>query len=385
MLKAAAACARARGLTLSLCLASAVTLAATGPGCSTTDPTPTDDAGLDSGAADAHSETADGADAADPCAADNGDGAPLLLECTGLYRSPSDRTLSDGVRAYTPGVVFWSDGAEKHRWVSLPPGTTIDTTLADEWQFPQGTKFWKEFRVAGRTAETRFMWKNDPKRWTFAVYRWNDAGTSATSIPYGERDVYGTTYEIAATSQCEDCHAGRRDRVLGFEEFALGLETANGVTLDMLATEGALSVRPPVTKFALPNDGSGKAAPALAFMHMNCGTSCHNANSRANANFTGLFMRLHAADVRSGDGGSLSVESTDTWKTAVGAAIKMKGYETSDWKRVSPSEPEKSLIVYLAEHRGENGAVDQMPPVGTHTPDVEGVAALKAWVSSLPK
>ncbi|MFO0676045.1 MAG: hypothetical protein U0169_05895 [Polyangiaceae bacterium] len=361
-------------------------------GCSKSDTEPGSDGGADGDGQVSVDGGGSEVSTTDPCAKDNGEGAPELLECTGLFASTTDRALGPRVRAYTPGVTFWSDGAEKFRWVALPEGTTIDATLADEWQFPEGTKFWKEFRVGGKKVETRFMWKNDPKRWTFAVYRWNDAETSAVSIPYGERNVNGTTYEIAATAQCEDCHGGRRDRVLGFEEFALGLSTAKGVTMKMLVDENLVSPKPPTTSWSLPEDATGKAAPALAFLHMNCGTSCHNENGRANASFTKLYMKLRAEAVRAGDAGVndagigvLDVRATDVWTTALGATIQMKGYETSDWKRITAGDPDKSLVVHLAEHRGDNGAADQMPPVGTHQPDVAGVAALKAWIAALPK
>ena len=53
-----------------------------------------------------------------------------------------------------PTEALWSDGAVKRRFIYLPPGTTIDTTNMDEWVFPVGTKFWKEFSVDGRKLRT---------------------------------------------------------------------------------------------------------------------------------------------------------------------------------------------------------------------------------------
>ena len=37
------------------------------------------------------------------------------------------------------------DRAAKRRWIQLPEGATIDTSDMDYWQFPVGTKLWKEF------------------------------------------------------------------------------------------------------------------------------------------------------------------------------------------------------------------------------------------------
>src|SRR5205809_29033 len=81
-------------------------------------------------------------------------GLPDNIYCTGLYKSLK-KDLSDGVMPYTPGAVLWSDGAEKHRFLFLPPGAQIDTTDLDSWKFPVDTKAWKEFRVDGKLIETR--------------------------------------------------------------------------------------------------------------------------------------------------------------------------------------------------------------------------------------
>ena len=51
------------------------------------------------------------------------------------------------------------DGAELGRYLLLPRGTTIDTSVMDQWVFPVGTKSWIEFRVGGKLVETRFLWK----------------------------------------------------------------------------------------------------------------------------------------------------------------------------------------------------------------------------------
>src|SRR5262249_19805687 len=72
------------------------------------------------------------------------------LECSGLYKSIADKTLAEGVKAYKPANEFWSDGAEKARFVFIPAGQKIDITDWDEWQFPVGTKFWKEFKLGGK-------------------------------------------------------------------------------------------------------------------------------------------------------------------------------------------------------------------------------------------
>src|SRR5688572_33459749 len=82
---------------------------------------------------------------------------PSTLGATGLYLNGSIEELGPGVQGFTPQYPLWSDGATKRRWISLPPGTAIDASRPAAWDFPRGTKFWKEFSVEGRRIETRLI------------------------------------------------------------------------------------------------------------------------------------------------------------------------------------------------------------------------------------
>ena len=74
------------------------------------------------------------------------DGLPRDLACAGLYKDVEDKDLADGMREFTPAVPLWSDGAEKARWIYLPPGTRIDNSqperldLSDRYQVLQGVQ-----------------------------------------------------------------------------------------------------------------------------------------------------------------------------------------------------------------------------------------------------
>src|SRR5690606_11039614 len=73
------------------------------------------------------------------CSIPDGAVLPGELRCTGLYSDWEARTLRCGVTAYAPGYELWSDGAEKQRYVWLPPGATIDVSDPDDWDYPVGT------------------------------------------------------------------------------------------------------------------------------------------------------------------------------------------------------------------------------------------------------
>ena len=75
------------------------------------------------------------------------DGGPATCEGPpGLYVGGGDCTeLAEGVRPFHPRYPLWSDDADKERFIYLPPGTQIDTTLPDRWEFPMGTRLYKPF------------------------------------------------------------------------------------------------------------------------------------------------------------------------------------------------------------------------------------------------
>lgn len=356
------------------------------------DDTAAPDAGPDTAASDAYVPQADAAPDAPKgrdCAADvMADGVQKHLDCTGLYADVAAKTVSAENKAYTPGVAFWSDGSDKSRFVYLPPGAKIDISSFDEWKFPNGTKLWKEFRVGGKRIETR-LYAKTKDAWRHTTYRWNDAETEAVRQDNGEKvTVAGKPdYEIPNSGQCNECHGGRAEPVLGFEAVSLGLPTAQGVTLATLAAEGRFSTTPPVTSLALPNDHGGTAAPAIAWMHANCG-SCHNPNPTAAAQFTQLFLLVRPSQLLP-EAGAATVQDLDSYKTTVNAVSTRANDDAGvSYVRIVPQDPASSIVSILSGRRvtgaEEPNAQVQMPPLVTRAPDTQGHALLDAWINALP-
>ena len=96
---------------------------------------------------------------------------PTLLD-TCLCEGPACDVVQSGIKAYEPQFELYSDGATKRRWIWLPPDTKIDSSDMDFWQFPVGTKLWKEFSW-GRSVETRFL-EVTPQGWRYAAYQWTE-------------------------------------------------------------------------------------------------------------------------------------------------------------------------------------------------------------------
>jgi len=302
---------------------------------------------------------------------------PDDFACTGLYSDVASKELAPGIQAYTPAHVLWSDGADKERWILLPDGTQIDNTDPDEWHFPVGTKLWKQFSHKGHRVETRLFWKAGEGRWLKTAYHWNADETAATRFAGGDVDVAGDTYYIPQPKECEQCHKGRDDRALGFEQVSLGLPEAQGLTLAELVRQGLLTQPPASTDLAIGDDGTGKAAPALGWLHVNCGVSCHNQNSNSDAFKTGMFLRLPVA---AADGSSTA--SVDSLSTTVNVATR-----TPRWlghQRITPGSPENSFVYTLANTRNPGNMKDQMPPIASRVVDDADLALVSAWIEAMP-
>lgn len=147
--------------------------------------------------------------------------APQLLSETG-FGDPENRPFS-------PQYPLWSDGASKRRWVRLPQGSTIDIASIDRWEFPVGTRFWKEFELKGRKIETRFLWKAREDEWVFASYAWNDEQTVATlapesGIPNVAELAPGKRHSIPSIADCRSCHDSSRTEILGFNALQLSTD-----------------------------------------------------------------------------------------------------------------------------------------------------------------
>jgi hypothetical protein len=322
-------------------------------------------------------------DASDAGACVFGDaGESTELRCTGLYSDWATKTVASDALLYDPGLHLWSDGAQKTRFIHLPPSAAdggvqaIDTSNMDEWTFPVGTKVWKEFVLGGKRIETRLLWKRGPADWYLTTYRWSADETSAPELTTGELDADGNGYEVPTQAMCPKCHGGRADTVLGFEAVSLASAGASP-TLAALAARGWIN-DPPDASLAIPGDAVDVAA--LGYLHANCGTTCHNRGSGA-ARGTGFFLRLDVATVGTG----ATVQSTDAWLTGVNRPSYLTPPGASDPPLIfAPDDAGASLALERMATRtgvGDAAIGIQMPPIDTHEVDEAGVSTIGQWIA----
>jgi hypothetical protein len=340
------------------------------------------------------------ASAAVDCSKDrDADGLAKHLECAGLYSNIAAKTLAADARPFTPAVQFWSDGAEKRRWVQLPANMKIDTSNMDEWKFPIGTRFWKEFKVDGKRIETRLFEKLSADQFGFkyTTYRWNAAETEAVRTSGKAVELVPRAnladgaaqppYEVPTDGNCNYCHAGRAEPVLGFEAVSLGLAPATplepgSVTLATLVAENLLTNPPTTTTLTIQEDATAKSAAAMGWLHANCG-HCHNSNLGAGAGGSNLKLLLSATKL---------IENT--------AALNLPAHATGVCKPserdapgggkylfiagTSPSTSLASILLGARSPAGMEGIVTQMPPVVSHQVDTAGEKLVNDWISALP-
>lgn len=325
-------------------------------------------------------------DATIDCAPDAG--RTNELACTGLYSDWGMRTIAAGVREYKPGFELWSDGAIKRRWVYLPPGTKIDVTNLDEWVFPVGTKFWKEFVVVvggvKRPVETRFLEKTSATEWRRTTFFWSADGTSAPELTTGAPLIAGSNkYSVPPVTLCAKCHGGRADNVLGLETVLSAAPEATGLTWSTMQALGALTStngNHTLAASALQIPGNSTERPAVALLHVNCGVACHNANVA-----TQFDARLEFGATGKT---TPTLFSTSLYATTINkrSTFRPKTAGSELYYRVRPGDVAHSTIAYRMGVRDidtDGGVTEQMPQVATNLVDDDGVAVIKKWIGEM--
>jgi hypothetical protein len=310
---------------------------------------------------------------------------PAMLSQTGLYSDIASKTLAPYVQEFTPQFPLWSDSAVKTRWIYLPEcEPQIDNSEEDDWDFPVGTRVWKQFERDGLLIETRMIhrWGPGANDYALVAYRWDDLDTDATLLTTGEIDAKGTEHDIPTGQECTRCHGagigpgGWPGRILGFSAIQLS-HAGSDVTMATLSNEGRLLV-PNATGYTVPGNPTEQAA--LGYIHANC-SSCHNPSSEGLV-FPYVPMRLSTLD--------LQVDMTAVYVNLVDQdPVNFLGHPCTklvDGTAATPAERiANSCVHYRMGQRGPDTAPGplQMPPLGTGESDASGIAAIEAWISGL--
>ena len=297
-----------------------------------------------------------------------------------------------GLRKYTPKYELWADGAEKERFIYLPPGATIDTANPDRWNFPKNTKIFKTFSVDGLRIETRVMTKLSDQagsaNWSFVAFKWNAEQTEATQLDAMEAangvQNHLSNHDIPKTDDCKNCHTvPGTDAVNGFGALDLNYDGA-GFTLRELLDKRLLTNAQGPTMITVDNarlPGRGVTRDALGYLHANCG-HCHGSASPkarlqlwASTGTPDLCMQPAYKDA--------VAQLLCTW---TGHAIP-NGNGENYVERIVPGDAAHSGMIARMKARpmpndGGRGKADQMPKIATEVPDQRGIEIVSRWIES---
>ncbi|MCC6812020.1 MAG: PQQ-dependent sugar dehydrogenase [Deltaproteobacteria bacterium] len=215
---------------------------------------------------------------------------PARLSLTGCVDPIDAKTPAAGLIPYDLNAPFWSDGAEKARWLALPDGGQITIGADGDWDFPNGTVLMKHFGFAGKLHETRLFMRHSDGGWAGYSYAWNDEQTDAFLVSEGgeQRQVNGQTWNYPSRSACASCHTIQAGGTLGLETGQLNrslvypgnLRANQLATLDhiglftsAIGDPAGLAVLPP------PFGSAPLADRARSYLHTNC-QQCHRGAAR---------------------------------------------------------------------------------------------------------
>jgi uncharacterized repeat protein (TIGR03806 family) len=305
-----------------------------------------------------------------------GGGGSILtaLSATGCVNPTNPSQPASGLIPYAINAPFWSDGADKERWIALPDNGTISVKSDGDWEFPNSTVLMKHFRVGTRLIETRLFMRHPDGQWGGFTYEWNAQQTDATLLRDGAtRDIgNGQNWIFPSESQCLDCHTDAAGRALGPETAQLNRNLTyaqTGRTANELATLNHIAVltpaiTDPATQPAMPDPTDTSAAltdRARAYLHTNC-SQCHRPGGP-----TPSTMDLrYATALASTNTCNASPQSGDL---GLGANARL----------IAPGSATNSVVVNRMNRRDQHG----MPPLGSNLVDTAGVELLTQWINGL--
>lgn len=308
---------------------------------------------------------------------------PLTLAETGAFSDLATLTPEAGIVPYDINLPFWSDGAIKTRWFTIPDATnTFAFNATNTWSAPTGAVWIKHFEIqmtngeaaSKRRLETRFIVRNTNGVYG-ATYRWTNE-TSAVLVPEEGLDETLVISDGATTrtqvwrypsrSECLACHTAAAGWVLGWNTPQLNRDVTYGslTTNQIIALRdaGYLSQGPDSAHshlaLAKPDDTTASQEFRVrSYLFANC-ANCHRPGGPALANFDARIST-----------------PTDFANLINGAVVNTFGDPAN--RTLVPNDPAHSMILQRMSIRGPG----QMPPIGSNIPDAQGIELLSAYIT----
>jgi uncharacterized repeat protein (TIGR03806 family) len=314
---------------------------------------------------------------------------PKLLSQTGAFKDTPHLVPSDELIPYDLIVPFWSDGAQKLRWIALPKGK-IEFSPGGEWIFPAGTVFVKTFELPfdardparKRRLETRLLMVQGGGSVYGVVYKWRadlsdadllpgDGLTEDVPVANAAGETHSQTWYYPSRKDCITCHTKLSGGVLGAKARQMNRDFAypSGLSDNELREWSHLGL------FAKPmREADIKDSPRLApaddqtrsledrarsYLDANC-SQCH----RPGGTVAGFDARYDTPLERQ--------------ELVNGAVLLDQGIDRP--RIISPHDIWRSIAYMRINTVGDI----RMPPIDRETIDERGVALMRAWIDSMP-
>jgi len=316
----------------------------------------------------------------------SGDPLPATLADTGAFSDLTSLTVHNGIVPYDINVHFWSDGAQKTRWFSVPDTNRfIGFNSQNHWSFPPGTVWIKHFELeltngvpeSRRRLETRFLVRNNEGMYGI-TYRWGGSTSNASLVPeQGLDETFlihdgGTTrtqvWHYPGRAECLQCHTAGGGYALGFgtaqmnRDFDSGSGPAN--QLQALSQAGYF-------QSSIPDPAS---LPKMA----SATNTAFSVEERVRSYFAANCSQCH---LPGGTGRGLwdARFSTPLAQSGIvdGPLIDNLGNPNS--RVIKPGSIPDSMVLTRISSLGAH----RMPPLASSVLDTQDIALLSFWVTNL--
>lgn len=288
---------------------------------------------------------------------------PRKLSETGLFADTAAQKPAAGVLPFEIAEPMWQDGATAQRFVALPNGESIKTTVSGPPDKQNYKVEWPVDAVLARTVtlkqkrvETQVL-QFDGETWNGYSYRWNDQGTDAQLVGNDgeEFTINQQPWRIHSRGECARCHTNWSGFALGFQPDQLtridGRQPGEVLDASFLSRLSNHLVSSHDETAALENR-------ARSWLHANC-AHCH---------------RRHG-------GGSVQLMVNADLPTAETMMLDEKPVRgdlgLTDARVISPGKPEQSVLIARISRSG-NG---HMPMIGAREVDPHGFRLLWDWIA----
>ena len=312
---------------------------------------------------------------------------PALLSETGIFTDLQTLTPHPALLAYDINVSFWSDGADKKRWIWVPPGRSIRFSPTGEWEFPAGTVLIKHFDMptdlsrpeVKRRLETRIVITEAGGEVFGIAYKWRDDGRDADYIVRSLREeipvqapdgVQSRKWYFPHAHDCLQGHLSLAGGVLGVSTRQLNCDfpTPDGRLQNQLLTWGERGLLKP-----RPRPEALSTYPRLAAAH----DSSRSLEDRARSYLDVNCGYCHRPDGAPGEFDA-RYETPLSKQNLVNGPVLID-LDLDHARTIAPRDPSRSLIL----QRIDTLKRTKMPPLARESIDAEGVALLREWIESL--